>query len=451
MEPQEVSADESKKKNLFNLPTELVDRIVDFLPKDRKDIVSLRLTCRELYVKTYAAFGAAAVGKIKSDLSPDSIERLRALAENGPLSDCVKEFIIDIPCDPADLKAWMAGLPHPVESQAGIKTQAPILRELCALFKTRFTNCGALRVDSGHCRNDSSDELHPWTTADAFDKILVPFAETTKIPVRGFNLIGSGNLAENRLGPPSAWLQSIKKLGVLLLFVQEDHAEPCISTLRRLLRGSISLENLYLEFDLDLRGLDNKVRLDGLFCHAICEGLVYSHVRNLFMHHLDVSEQSMTHILRHLRTSLDTLTLDAVFLMKGGTWGHIFEAVKDELTALRSITIHNLYEDDVLCFCKVRNSPRLFDLHSGKLELVETEIIDDGFCIEGVRYEGPCMSVALGIIACCHCIYVHERHGPDRSDRSEDAPKLERFDVNELDFWYWVEGKVNENDHRLHL
>lgn len=69
---------------LDSLATEFVDHVASFL-HDSSDLLSLRLTCRQLYETTLAAFGTAWFGLVNTDFSPRSFRMLSGITRHENL------------------------------------------------------------------------------------------------------------------------------------------------------------------------------------------------------------------------------------------------------------------------------------------------------------------------------------------------------------------------------
>src|SRR6201992_2290872 len=126
---------------------EIVGLIVGFLDNET-DIFSVRLVCRQLYLKSYAAFGAACFNTVVSDLTPQSLRRLESIADHEKLRVFVRKLHIgEIRKPPKPLvKALGQGNQWPREVSGCLDPSLPIVKTLKDWLETRLINCREFEV-----------------------------------------------------------------------------------------------------------------------------------------------------------------------------------------------------------------------------------------------------------------------------------------------------------------
>lgn len=441
MESQNGSLTAGRNACLPKLPTELIRRVADFLPV-LKDIASLRLACRDLYAKTYDSFGDAAFETITLNLSPPSIEWLGVLARYETFSKCVKGILIH----PAQMQlvetwetspffySWFPNLQWSRDASGCIIPNVPVIRSLCTLLKTHFTRCTSFAV---HVYRDPVDPDGSYMTTTDAATIMLHVIETANIPVRSFTLVGEGSLVPLRpdllnIGPyelgsaKSTWAQSIKELRISYRLARGRQHETAMA-LCRLIRHVASLETLYLRLE-NCSG--KSTHLSKIVCNAaanwpLCKIILCSGT---------FSEKHMIKLLRTMRNSLETLVLERKCLI--GTWQRVFEAVKDELIALRSVTIITVLQwveesPSTISFCHLANRPSLPHPYSGRFELVQRSWNQQRASIGALRYKGVYMSVALYLIASNAYFPSKDDANREISPSSQVTQRLDEFDLEE--------------------
>jgi hypothetical protein len=282
-----------------------------------------------------------------------------------------------------------------------------------------------------NCATDFVDEKlsNAWlTTADAA-AILLHIIETTRLPVRIFKLFGHGGVLQaRRLGrsacdlnhSTSMWSQSIKELHIQYPLYSDETT----TFIGGLIATAISLQKFYFHSHPYADGIAN----------AICDSNVSLQLRQMTLISCFCSADALIRLLATLRHSLDTVLLDLIVLTDG-TWRTVFEALKNEVPVLRSITVSELQEgpgdnQQRIYFCYLRGHSILPHPYSGRFELAERKVPQNKFRVTAVRYRGTCMNIALGILARRYYWMENVRAqspGYPDGDRSRVAPQLKDF------------------------
>ena len=315
------------------LATEIIELITTFLKL--ADLRSLRLVCHQLNRKTLTNFGRAAFATIQTDLSSDSLERIRRFSDSD-------HFARHVQCLQVNFSHWPR---HDSGCLAGNSRGADLLR---GLLSQRLQNCRSFLV---YAYGESWDErTNRVLLSDAVGLILSLVAEAD-LALRSFNIKSDGNcgwldtprLQMSLSNPPKfikAWSR-IEELGLdfALALDQWDWVLHLISLTVKLRKLSLGLYEVNTSFMQRLSSLHELNRL---------EELSVGEVR--------VTVDAITSLLLQNRDTLHSLSLDETSLQGEGRWSTVLQNMKSQFPQLQNLLLFKLrqgYDNDRIIFSKL--------------------------------------------------------------------------------------------------
>lgn len=428
-------------RSLPLLATELVESIARAL-ENKKDILSLRLACRDLHDKTSNVFGETFFHTIETDLSPQDTERMKSIATHENLRRHVKELCIDI----TNRTRWRSGsfaerrrqervlglgYHWPRDEEGALKDDLPILPDMCKLLESDFPRCRDFRVTNFPRMLTETDygEVHLAPT-DAI-AILLRIIALTGIRVSSFSVTGRLELEAKYLRSSlwecghfdKVWGESLRNLDLHCGFWFEAD-EPLLKAFTiRLVSAAKSLRTL--QFRMNSRssafGYDNdesqlRCGHDHLF-REIWKASDAVPLENLVITWARASADVIIPFLLKFRDTLSTLVLDCIQLDRG-TWHEIIETLQDQFPKLEAFTISCVSPPeslgDYMLFRDLHKDSRVpATLEAEKFELAyHPQSHEVG--ILGVRYRGNSMRVALDVLLRNMYSETAEERNPNR-------------------------------------
>ena len=127
---------------LTRLPTEVIENVVS--PLDQKSLSSVRLTCRELNLKTLHYFGRTYFTAVPTDFSDKSLQKLQSISENEQFKNHVRTLLIK-ECDNDFTYGshWI-----PVNDSGPLDTRNSPGVQLLRCILTNLVNCKSCRFYS---------------------------------------------------------------------------------------------------------------------------------------------------------------------------------------------------------------------------------------------------------------------------------------------------------------
>jgi hypothetical protein len=306
---------------------EIIELIATFL--EPADLRSLRLVCRELNRKTLNSFGRANFATIQTDLSYESLERIRSISES-------EHFAIHVQClhlkDSPDGIIGQ-GFDWPRHSSGCLVENlngADLLRDL---LSQRLLNCRSFLIysyDDYEPRHDT-DRLVP---SDAVGLILSIIAEA-ELALQSFTIQSSthdnGRLDTPRLQMPlsqtpkcvKAWSQ-IEEL-VLDFAITSDQGNWVL----HLISSALKLRKLSLGFYEGEKSFMQ--RLSSL--HEL------NRLEELSLGSAMVTVDAITSLLLKNRDTLHSLSLHYTALDVEGKWSTVLEDMKSQFPQLQNLVL----------------------------------------------------------------------------------------------------------------
>lgn len=336
-----------------DFPIELLQEIASRLATE--DLCSFRLSCKRIYESTRYTFRCTFFQRLQINLSLNSLERLRAIANDSELAPHIHALAVKFVAEPEDRLGegllWSRHSSGYLLPEAGVQQWTEVLR--------RLVNCTSFHlIREGWSDKDTC--LNHFTSTDIITVILNGIIEA-RIPVREFfvdfipaHLGGANELDLRRINVPDLWkpgsiavwanLQALQLNFTMNQTTIADWIDPIV-------RHATDLRELVIEFD------------DGYAAHAIIERLssieTPSQLQELTLKYVTKSktnEASLSKLLRHYRDSLRVLNIRCVFL-DGPGWKSIFRKLR-EFPLLESFSFGSLREGrDVVHFPIASESP----------------------------------------------------------------------------------------------
>lgn len=160
---------------LPTLPVEVVELIAHAL--EPNGLFSLRLVCRALLQKTLHSYGTL-FATMQTDLSYESLQKLRAVSEDAQLKPRVQTLLIEKGED----DTFGRGFQWPRHSSGHTEAPLPGLEKLQDILVHKLPNCRSFHICSPGISDEDTDGLTP-TDAIA---IILSIVANTNLPVKSF-------------------------------------------------------------------------------------------------------------------------------------------------------------------------------------------------------------------------------------------------------------------------
>ena len=324
--------------SLTDLPVEVIEAITDELNARTdtvypRDLLSLRLSCKEISQKTFHRFGQAYFTTLRMDLTHNNLQKLLSISKHGQLRHFVRTLLIKARDNYLGRGFYWHRLEDGNRSACVDPWLSPGIQLLRDILKG-MTNCNSFHIHShgGLEVYYDSEYLLP---SDAVSIILSVIAETG-MPIKSFFVdfrsLGSGSVDAKRVQMSlcqrptfrNAW-KSVEELRLELSLTPDtfDWAKNLV-----LQTTSLKKLSLHLDFDHTTSFIGNMVAFPRVF-----QGLQEFKLGCAY-----VTVDMLSSILIGSRPNLLVLSFWHVYLQQG-TWAALLDQLRGSLSLLESISI----------------------------------------------------------------------------------------------------------------
>jgi hypothetical protein len=403
---------------LPRLPVELVEHIASAL--EYKDLLSIRLVCKDLYHKSQHAFGHSFFTVVRTDLSQKGLQFLQDLAEEEQFRHHVKTLLIKPKSSELGLGRDLHWRKLQTESLDASSYAIGILQDILV---QKLVNCRSFYIFCNQMDDTKINATDFITHSDAVGIILTIVAQAglaiKSLVVGTLAARGVGKVSPKGIGTlpgvGAGWINA-KKLqpGVFHqpnFRIAWDHLQELILSVHlqneafdwtyELVSRATNLQTLSLGF---YHGLHTHFDVD-----AFTERLILSpqrtRLRDLRLSKTVVSEAQLVKFLLHFRESLSILSFGIVRVQDGrNSWSSIFSQLADGLPHLESIAVTYISEGreastQRVIFPTIWHDPSVSGSDGRKFEPIFRRPYRNKLRLFGVRYQGPEIKAALNILA----------------------------------------------------
>lgn len=320
---------------LQTLPVEIIQLIFDGL--QTSDLCSLRLVCRTVNKASFKQFGTTGFATIKTDLTPNSLQRLQNISETRDLAHYVKT--LHITYHPLD-DCLGRGFLWRRDSLGHLESHLPCIEMLQDILTHGLHKCRSIYIESDD-EYEVGDGIEALTPSDAAG-IIMTIVRNAGIRLESFTLQashgGTGRLETKRLVGSSglgaesraAWADCQEMR--LNYSVSEDQSDWVLG----LIASTTSLRILSLKFDVwDTERLMNN----------LCPATLNSRLESFTLHGVHASEEILVRLLQQHRNTLRTLALISCWITGGGTWAGVFHSMTGEFPHMENLSFLHLKEE----------------------------------------------------------------------------------------------------------
>jgi hypothetical protein len=406
---------------------EVVELILGFL-HDKKDLLLVRLVCRQLSLKSFTAFAIAWFNTIEIDLSKKSLHRLNNIAHHETLRRHVCYLrICDYQRDPVE-RPLGQGIHWRREDTGCLNTSSVIVANFRDWLANKLVRCRSFEVTDTYGRYP--ERVGTSSSLSPAGAVRLLFAVAAGLPVHTFRI--------NQVRAPSILCPSqISSAIVNSLQFQGSWASHLLE-----LELAWNLEdNHLLRMAMDLIIIARNLRKLRLDWHN-------SDAAEHFFDHLgqaktlppisdlrikspgSIMQYTLLTFLSRLSSSIASLDLSCIHLSRG-SWRSLFGDLQFSLPHLEQIT--SCYEQPVrnrTFFCPLRQEPTIQD--HGEFEFLE-------ICwkgkrrLAGVRYKGNGLGMRRALSAPEGSVYTINSNGPP-SPGISDEKAVRKFDPRKFVF-----------------
>jgi hypothetical protein len=435
---------------LLHLPAELIEHIASHL-QERTDVLSLRLSCRQLHTDTFRAFGKAFFTTVNTDLSLCDTERLDLIAEKD-LSKYTTTLCVSITGRNKDPRPRMFGSGiywFRSHEERWLDPNNTITQRLAELLPLRYSHCTSFRIRRDEANERPEDDNTRLTAADAAVVLLQVLALTGhrlqsfeaelglyRFPSEeylGFHLPLKRRLLSSawdfvrykQTQHKQAWETSLTSLGLVVPVGAESFAIKLLNDATNL--RVLKLHRVHQSFGslLPLVALER-----GLSATLTSVSLNSGYLtRDQLLDFLHGSRSVLSHL---------SLFQFEILCFDDTTWSDLFCSLGLQFPQLESIALwalmqHTLVGQECVFFCPLRQCRPVL---SGDNEIIEFQLVEevsyDRKRVTGVQYQGKNMKTALDILAHRHYLGGGELMGDlPYLEQTQDAVFLKEFDVKE--------------------
>ncbi|KAK0508665.1 hypothetical protein JMJ35_008941 [Cladonia borealis] len=322
--------------SLADLPVEVIEAITDKL--NPRDLISLRLSCKEISQKTFHRFGQAYFTTLRTDLTHDNLQRLLSISKHGQLSHFVRKLVIKARDNHLGRGFHWHRLEdgnHSACVDAWLSLGVQLLRDILK----GMTKCNSFHIYS----YGGLEVYYDWEfllPSDAVSIILSVIADTG-LPIKSFFVDfrnwGAGSVDAKRVQMSlcqrptfrNAW-KSVEELRLELLLTPET-----FDWAKDLVLQTTSLKKLSLHFDFD--------HTTSFIGNLVAFPQVFQGLQEFKLGCAHVTVNMLSSILIDSRSNLLVLSFWHVYLQQG-TWAALLEQIRRSLPLLESINIEWLKE-----------------------------------------------------------------------------------------------------------
>ena len=328
--------------SLAHLPVEVIEAITDKL--NPRDLVSLRLSCKEISQKTFHRFGQAYFTTLETDFTHDNLQRLLSISKHGQLRHFIRKLVIKA----EDNHLGRGFHWHRLEDGNGsacvdtcLSPGAQLLRDILK----GMTRCNSFHIHSG----GGLEEFYDWDfllPSDAVNIILSEVADTG-LPIKSFFVDfrnwGSGSVDAKRVQMSlcqrptfrNAW-KSVEELGLELSLTPDT-----LDWAKDLVLQTTSLKKLSLHFDFD-----HTTSFIGML---VAFPQAFQGLQEFKLGCAHVTVNMLSSILINSHSNLLVLSFWHVYLQQG-TWAALLEQIRGSFPLLESISVEwpKEYSNDMI-------------------------------------------------------------------------------------------------------
>lgn len=320
--------------SLSTLAVELIELIATNL--EPADLCSLRLTDKSLHDKTFHSFSQKCFHTLRTNLSDESIERLKECAKQEQLRLCVRTLTITSVDSKGTAKEWA----HFRNRLRRAPSMWPALEVLCNILQYRLVNCRSFQLSAETQRLAGADRIRITSGSREAEAVAVGFFTLMKIAEWHVESIYTdfrfrAQTPKQVLAVEAKWSQ-VQELVLDYCLVGSDTGALRIigvaQNLRRLMLGDPdgreSEFGSAFWFTTKLRDSD---RPKDVYMLPALEEL------NLLNGW--VTKEHLSSFVRNCSPSLRNLTLQRMYLFGGGTYESFFSGLAEKLINLESFHI----------------------------------------------------------------------------------------------------------------
>ncbi|KAL9619923.1 MAG: hypothetical protein Q9160_005480 [Pyrenula sp. 1 TL-2023] len=408
---------------ITKLPTEVIQCIAH--NADPSVLLSLRLTCRTLSSQIARCFARVWFASTRADLTPKSLQKLQDISQSNHLREHVEELVI--PCTlkniPSQDLARVLSWPRSPNGRLDDPGNLLCVKKLQKLLLAGLTNCRSFRIE-GFAALHYYDPDCLWPN-DVVNIILTIIAETG-IHIRSFDLDFQGYGPKTQRfdvrtcqqpGFREAWAH-VKHLRLAFGVTRTSNSLQFVTDL---LTHARHLQVLSLRPDRDYAGK--------LLSRYLSSREVPLHLRELYLHNACVDADCISRLLVASRESLRKVLFSFVYVrVEDDSWARILNHLRNQFPHLDSFELDFCKQlgdgrdvlltykgpsdqvptivwsnecrppdtDDLPPLTMSEENPRCSSTQN-RLNLT-CNWFDNLDHATGVKYEGPKMAEALGVI-----------------------------------------------------
>lgn len=369
------------------LATELVELIASSLNAD--DVLSLRLTCRNIQEKTFHFFCCRFFRCLQTDLSYSSLLRIHAVSKHRQFREYVEGMAFGLGKGVGREIAWER---HPWGPLAS-PLQVDAVRMLRDSLLYDLVKCRSFFVV---CRYpEGRPDLDRVTVSDAVG-VLFAIVSDARLPVKSFHLMYSS-------GRRRSLSMDMRRLPLV-------HRQPAFSSawthLQELcLEQYLTLENFPFMLDLMLSAPNLRILsltlsshdLSAGFLHELASSDRFPQIQQLGLFRTSVQVSDLESLVRRLSKDLRAIRLHDISLVSG-SWDSVFAELRSDFPVLTSFS-----------FISLRRTPSCGTLTFSELEKkcpgqYNLQCSGDSSVPLGIEYSGSTVSDVLGLLQTTACI-----------------------------------------------
>lgn len=374
-----------------SLAVEIVELISDYVESD--GLIHLRLTCHDLQRKTFKNFARRFFSSIRTDLSEESLARIRLISQHQALRSYVQglAFILQDGVGRGltlNRHPW-GTLAAPLEVQA--------LKQLGNNLLYHLVNCRSFFI---FCRfPEGRPDMSRVTITDAVT-VFFSLVVDAQVPASSFHLIYANKNSRTLV-------MDMRRVPKMLY--RQPRFKAAWSNLQKLsLEQYLTPDNFGFLLELVLSASNLQTLLLNLgshdlaceFMHELAETADFSRLRELAVFRTAMRASDLQTILDRLHNTLTALTLYHISLASEGSWEPVLKDLSSDCTVLQRISLYYLWasspEKKLLEFPDLQKTSDLCELVGQSLQMVYSE--SEAHSVLGVEYSGADMSKVLTLL-----------------------------------------------------
>ncbi|MCJ1288659.1 hypothetical protein MMC34_000187 [Xylographa carneopallida] len=384
--------------SLFSsLPVEIIELVACQL--EFNDLLSFRQVCKQVYESTLRHFGRVCLETFTTDLSYESLQKLKDLSQDERFRHHVHTLLI------TDIEGLGDGYTWTRHASGHLTAPLPGVDMLRAILVDNLVNCRSFRLYRTFGMEVSYDHTgigDRVSYSDTIAVILLVIAETG-LPIRSLRLDwdnngGTHHLKIKRLKgldfqTPSFWTGWTHLEELVLHNTLSPDALDFLSTL--VLRATNLLR---LEIGPETESYDDALA----FFERLCPASAVPKLQELMLESQSFTEDFFATFIAGFGHSLRALSLKDVHIILRGSWKAVIERWRTDLPLLERIAVvdlveYNLGDIDLLTFPSLRDDRVVPGTNGGRFQLTEESQYEEKRTV-GATYAGPDMSTALEVL-----------------------------------------------------